>query len=82
MATSERIPGDINRNDQILIARTAIPGNDHLQYVWVLVCVRRDAGGVLCGHRYGANGSDFFQRKCPKCQDGAPGLDIEGVLKA
>lgn len=80
MTTSERVPGDINRNDQILIARTDLPGNDHLQYIWVLVCARRDADDALCGHRYGANGSDFFQRKCPKCQDGAPGLDIEGVL--
>lgn len=78
MTTSERPPGDISRNDQILIARTDFPGNDHLQYVSVLVCARRDAGGALCSHRYGANGSDFFQRKCPKCHDGAPGLSLKG----
>ena len=78
MTTPERIPGDINRNDLILIRRTDIPGNDHLQYVWVLVCARRDVSGALCGHRYGANGSDFFERKCTKCQDAAPGLSLEG----
>lgn len=80
MTTSTRQLGDINVNDQILIARTDRPGTDHLQYVWVLVCARRNAAGELCGHRYGANGSDFHLRKCPKCQDGAPGLDIEGLI--
>jgi len=28
-----------------------------------------------CGHEYGANGSDIFQRKCPKCQGGKPGIE-------
>lgn len=80
MTTSQRRPGDINPNDQILIARTHRPGTDHLQYVWVLVCARRVRDGAICGHRYGANGSDFHIRKCPKCQGGAPGLDIEGLV--
>lgn len=80
MATSQRRPGDINSNDQILIARTDRPGTDHLQYVWVLLCARRAADGAICGHRYGANGSDFHIRKCPKCQGGKPGLDIEGLV--
>ena len=80
MTTSSRIPGDINRNDQILIARSGLPGTDHLQYVWVLTCARRDETGAICGARYGANGSDFHQRKCPDCQGGMPGLDIEGWL--
>lgn len=26
-----------------------------------------------CGHVYGANGADIFQKKCPKCQGGAAG---------
>ncbi|MBS3850209.1 hypothetical protein KD146_16030 [Devosia sp. BSSL-BM10] len=80
MAVSQRKPGDINPNDQILIARTDRPGTDYLQYVWVLVCARRNPGGAICGHRYGANGSDFHIRKCPSCQRGAAGLDIEGLL--
>ncbi|PJK29139.1 hypothetical protein CVT23_13150 [Minwuia thermotolerans] len=77
---SKRRPGDINRNEQILIARTDRPGTDHLQYVWVLVCARRTKKGELCGHRYGANGSDFHHRKCPKCQGGASGLEIESLV--
>jgi hypothetical protein len=78
--TSKRQLGDINRNDQVLIARTEEPGTDHMQKVWVLVCARRSEDGDLCGHRYGANGSDFHQRKCPRCQDGMPGLSIEGLI--
>ncbi len=35
--------------------------------VYVLQC-----GG--CRHEYGANGSDIFQRRCPACQGGRPGL--------
>ena len=41
---------------------------------------KRNADDTICGHRYGANGSDFHIRKCPKCQGGAEGLSIEGLL--
>lgn len=80
MTTSSRIPGDINRNDQILIARTDLLGTDHNQFVWVLICARRDETGATCGARYGGNGSDFHHRKCPDCQGGMPGLDIGAWL--
>ena len=58
---------DINRNEQKLLAKTAFHGTDHNQKIWALQCAQ-------CGHVYGANGSDFFERKCPKCQGGAPGI--------
>ena len=80
MGASKRHFGDINVNDQVLIARTDRPGTDHQQYVWVLVCARRLESGDLCGYRYGANGSDFHHRKCPQCQGGATGLNIEGLI--
>lgn len=80
MANSKRQLGDINVNDQVLIARSDHPGTDHLQYVWVLVCARHLEDGALCGHRYGANGSDFHHRKCPSCQGGAAGLAIDGLI--
>lgn len=80
MPTSKRQLGDININDQVLIARTTHPGNDHMQYVWVLVCARRLPDGSICGHRYGANGSDFHQRKCPTCQGGAAGPSVDGLV--
>jgi hypothetical protein len=59
--------GDLNRNGQELLAKTDAKGTDHNQKIWALQC----SG---CGHVYGANGSDFHQRKCPKCQGGAPGI--------
>jgi hypothetical protein len=60
-------PGYRNRNGQINVRPTGISGTDHGQYIYVLSCSR-------WGNHYGANGSDIFQRKCPKCQGGAPGL--------
>jgi hypothetical protein len=59
--------GYTNRNGQVVIEATDLPGNDYLQKVYVLRCGR-------CGTEYGANGSDIFQRRCPGCQGGAPGL--------
>jgi hypothetical protein len=59
-----------NRNRQKVIRRTSFLGADHCQYVYALLCSD-------CGHNYGANGSDIFQRKCPRCQSGKPGLRYE-----
>ncbi|MDW9363612.1 hypothetical protein RWA02_17185 [Sinorhizobium meliloti] len=72
MASKSKI-GDVNRNNQRLIEKTEYPGNDHNQRIWVLEC-QVSQEGEACGHVYGANGSDFFQRKCPQCQGGQPGL--------
>lgn len=62
-------PGFRNRNGQIVIRATGEPGNDHNQQVYQLACEH-------CGLNYGANGSDIFQRKCPACGGGKPGLVI------
>ena len=59
--------GYVNRNQQKMVFATGLPGTDHGQSVYVLRC-------GLCGNEYGSNGSDNFQRKCPECQGGAPGL--------
>ncbi len=56
-----------NRNQQQVEKRTDLPGNDHNQFIYVLRCKH-------CSYAYGVNGSDIFQRKCPRCQGGAPGL--------
>ena len=53
--------GYVNRNRQVTVRATDLPGNDHLQKIYVLRCEH-------CRHEYGANGSDIFQRKCPNCQ--------------
>jgi Zn finger protein HypA/HybF involved in hydrogenase expression len=60
-------PGYANRNGQVVIRNTGLPGTDHLQTVYQLECSN-------CGHVYGANGSDIHLRRCPECQGGAPGL--------
>ena len=59
--------GYVNRNGQVAVRNTRIPGTDKNQYVYQLACSH-------CGHVYGANGSDIHLRLCPNCQGGAPGL--------
>jgi hypothetical protein len=60
---------DLNRNDQRLLAKTHFKGTDHNAHVWAVQCERNE-----CGHVYGANSTDFHERKCPSCQAGKPGL--------
>ena len=62
-------PGFVNKNGQVVIYNTGLGGTDHLQKIYKLGCSR-------CGHVYGANGSDIFERKCPACQDGEPGFPV------
>jgi hypothetical protein len=59
-------PGFVNPHGQEVIRDTGKTGTDHGQSVYELKCQH-------CGHRYGSNGSDNFQRKCPECQGGAEG---------
>jgi rubredoxin len=63
------MPGYINRNGQVTVRDTGMPGTDHMQHVHQLACSK-------CGHVYGANGSDIHDRKCPMCQGGAADLAI------
>jgi tRNA G26 N,N-dimethylase Trm1 len=60
--------GFINDNGQRVVRNTNQRGTDHMQVIDVLHCEH-------CGHEYGANSSDNWQRKCPACQNGAAGLD-------
>jgi hypothetical protein len=59
--------GFVNTNGQVVIRATGKTGSDHLQQIYQLGCSR-------CGFVYGANGSDIYERKCPGCQNGEPGL--------
>lgn len=63
-------PGYRNRNGQVVVRKTDLPGTDHMQRIYVLRC---DA----CSHEYGANGSDIHLRRCPACGAGAPGLAFD-----
>jgi PHP family Zn ribbon phosphoesterase len=62
-------PGFVNRNGQVVIRNAGIPGTDHGQKIYQIGC-------SSCGEVYGANGTDIFERKCPKCGEGMPGLSF------
>lgn len=55
--------GYINKNRQKNLRKTDKPGTDNNQYLYEMECLD-------CGHKYYANGTDIWQRKCPKCQGG------------
>ena len=61
--------GYINENQQRCAGHRGISGTDHRQRAYRVECLKPG-----CGHVYGANGTDIFQRKCPKHQGGAPGI--------
>jgi hypothetical protein len=63
--TKTTTTGYTNRNKQQNLGSTGEPGTDNLQYFYLMEC-------HYCKYRYKANGSDIFQRKCPKCQNGKP----------
>jgi len=65
-------PGYINRNAQRVIRNTGLKGTDDLQTAYVLECEQ-------CQHRYAANGSDNWERRCPKCQSGKAGIPIDAA---
>ena len=58
-------PGYVNRNGQENMGKTMEMGTDHGQWFYKMKCQK-------CCHIYKANGSDIFQRKCPRCQGGRP----------
>lgn len=55
--------GFINKNNQRNNGKTEKPGTDFGQWFYDMECLN-------CGHKYYANGSDIWQRKCPCCQGG------------
>lgn len=64
--TTTTSSGYVNRNEQVVVGPTGLAGTDHCSYTYVLRCIK-------CDYKYGANGTDIFQRKCPSCQGGRPG---------
>ena len=61
--------GFINRNNQKCCGHRGVAGTDHGQVAYRMECQESN-----CGHIYGANGTDVFQRKCPCCQNGMHGI--------
>lgn len=57
--------GYVNKNNQKNLGKTDKPGTDFCQWFYKMECLD-------CGHKYYANGSDIWLRKCPGCQGGRP----------
>ena len=62
--------GYINSNNQKNHGTRGLKGSDHNSISYKMECLSPG-----CGNIYGANGTDIFQRKCPKCQGGKQGID-------
>ncbi|WP_448566430.1 DUF1353 domain-containing protein [Thalassotalea ganghwensis] len=56
-----------NANQQKVHGTRHVEGTDNNQVAYKLEC-------LACGEVYGANGSEIYRRKCPKCQGGKPGI--------
>ncbi len=65
--------GSANLHNQTVVEHTDERGTDHEQYVYVIRC-DRSPGCASAQPSYRINGSNFHERKCPRCQDGEPGL--------
>lgn len=59
--------GAINKNGQLCLGSRQVRGTDHNALSFKMRCMH-------CDYVYGANGTDVFQRKCPRCQQGAAGI--------
>ena len=57
--------GYINKWEQRNNGRTNKPGTDNGQWFYEMQCLK-------CGHKYYANGTDIWERKCPECLGGRP----------
>jgi hypothetical protein len=65
MKETTTIAGYINKNNQKNLGCSGESGTDHMQSFYLMKC-------LSCGSEYKANGSDIWQRKCPRCQGGKP----------
>ena len=63
MKTTEA--GYFNKNNQKNLGCTGERGTANCQKFYKMECLN-------CGEKYNANGTDIWQRKCPKCQGGRP----------
>jgi hypothetical protein len=59
--------GYFNPHRQQCCGHCGVPGTDNRQYAYKTEC-------TICGYVYGTNGSDMYERRCPECQGGAPGI--------
>jgi hypothetical protein len=68
-------PGAVNKNGQVVIHDTGLRGTEQSSRIIQLGCSK-------CGTFYGANSTHVWERLCPKCQRGKPGLPYEESTKS
>lgn len=61
--------GYVNRNNQRCGGHRGVLGTDYGQFAYRMECLE-----PACGFIYGANSTDEFQRKCPRCQGRSDGI--------
>ena len=66
--------GYLNPNGQQCAGHCGVTGTDHGQYAYKTEC-------KICGYVYGTNGTDMFERRCPECQGGAPGIRYWKIIE-
>ncbi|MEI7636096.1 MAG: hypothetical protein WCJ37_02235 [Syntrophus sp. (in: bacteria)] len=59
--------GVVNKHGQRCCGHRGVSGNDNNALAYKVEC-------TCCGHVYGANGQDMFERLCPECQGGRLGI--------
>ena len=63
-------PGYVNPRGQVVIRNTGLAGNRSRPDGCIKLAAR------ICGHIYGANGSDIHHRRCPLHDRGAAGAGV------
>jgi len=66
--------GFLNPNGQQCCGHCGVPGTDYGQHAYKTEC-------TYCGYVYGTNVSDMHERKCPECQEGAPGIRYWRIIE-
>jgi len=66
------VPGSVNRNGQRVVGFVRKDSGNPLNAIYHVSC-------TLCAFDYGAYSNDLWQRKCPGCQEGREGVEIEVV---
>ena len=59
--------GYVNPNNQKCLGTRGTMGSTRYARSYKMECLH-------CHHKYGANGGDVHERKCPECQNGVPGI--------
>ena len=69
MSASGATPGFVNKNGQVVLYKTEQRNGVQPKMAYKLGCSK-------CGQVYATRDPDVFERKCPACQGGEPGMSF------